>query len=106
MRHEVTHFEKIFGNRVSVKVLQLLVEKKGRFFSVREIARRLKVSESSVARVLNTLTMHGIVECVAVSSAKARKVYRLRDGPLAKKLRELHEALQTHFERLESSGDL
>lgn len=102
----MTYFEKIFGNRISVKVLQLLVEWSGKFLSIRDIARKLGVSESSVARVLNTLIMHGVVECVAVSSARARKVYRLKEGPLAEKLRELHEVLQLHFEKLESSGDL
>ena len=96
------YFEKLFGRRLFIRILQLLVENRDKAFSVSRVASLLNVNPGTASRAMNRLVERGLVEVIEVTSARVRRLYKLKDNAVTRKLIELHEALAQQFE--EGSG--
>lgn len=92
------YFEKLFGRRLFIRILQLLVENRDKAFSVSRVASLLNVNPGTASRAMNRLVERGLVEVMEVTSARARRLYKLKDSAVTRKLIELHEALAQQFE--------
>ncbi len=62
---EVGVLERIFGRQAQTRVLQFLLENRGKMFNLSDIAENVGVSPSTVSRVIEKLIEAGIVEEVA-----------------------------------------
>lgn len=65
----------IFGNPAQTKVLQFLLENKGKAFNLSEIAERVEVAHSTVGRVIKQLLDQELVE--EITRWKQMRIIRL-----------------------------
>jgi DNA-binding MarR family transcriptional regulator len=70
-------FEEIFGSPAQSKVLQFLLENKGKAFNLSEIAEREKVAHSTVGRVIKQLLDQDLVE--EITRWKQMRIVRLNE---------------------------
>jgi DNA-binding MarR family transcriptional regulator len=73
----MTRLVKIFASKAQTKLLQYLLEHSGSIFNQALLARRLDLSPTTIARVLEPLVEEGIINYERVSSQM--KIIALND---------------------------
>lgn len=69
--------ERIFGGQAQTRILEFLLENKGTFFNLSEIAEKVGVSPSTVCRVVDRLLEEGIV--VEIGRWKQMRIIKLNE---------------------------
>jgi len=69
--------EEIFGGKAQTKVLQFLLENRGKAFNLSEIAEKVEVAHSTVGRVVKQLLDQELVE--EITRWKQMRIVRLNE---------------------------
>ncbi len=69
--------EEIFDGKAQIKILQFLLENRGKAFNLSEIAERAEVAHSTVGRVVKHLLNQNLVE--EITRWKQMRIVRLNE---------------------------
>lgn len=99
------YVENIFGSRIKIKILRLLIRYENKEFSSRELAKLSNTSHTSVLRIINELEANNLVTKEFYSGAHKIKVNK--EGYLYKMLKEIfNKEINTKNELIRDIKDI
>lgn len=88
----MTTLVKLFGSKMQTKLIQYMLDHKGRIFNQAGLSRLLNISPSTIARVINPLIEEGVITYEQVGGQM--KVIALNDESVKTK------AIMDFYERI------